>query len=115
MPGLARFTVRIGPDGACEVFANGKLLEWVAGVALQARPGYPPMLQLEATGEVEVEGEGIVRIPAETEDDGLELAQILDALDPEEIDRQVLAGLGFGDKGGSAAVLAWMRGNLCPT
>jgi hypothetical protein len=103
---LARFLIDTHPiHGLRSIIVNGA--DWtdsVAGVQVTSQPGQPTTVDVRVIGADmdRFEGEGIVRAHDDS-DDRQAIIDFLDAIDPDELDRQVLASFGFGD-GGSPIV-----------
>jgi hypothetical protein len=106
--GLAKFDIRANPDGTGTVIVNGEdVSDRVRGFVLTAEAHQIPQLQLWMNASGELSGEGIVR---QSQADGELIAGFLSALDPSQLEKDVLEALGplsdDGQTSFTAALLA---------
>lgn len=90
---LASFAVSCSAGQPATIEVNGKPLP--AGMAVQGltlrNDGPAPVLTLLVAGEGVLEGEGIVEVVRESQEDyRAELRAIIEKLDPDELDRKAL-------------------------
>lgn len=117
---LARIRVYLDATGPQSVLVNGEdVVDRVAEVGLKASPGQPPELWLMHRGELDLEGDGIVKVAlveqgAVSASDSDVICEFLDSIDPAELETRALESLGLGDAGGTQAMLdqlkRWARG-----
>ena len=113
---LATFDIRTTAGEPADIEVNGKPLpEGLTALGLTLRTDGPvPQLTLVVSGEGRIEGEGIVHVELQSEEDYRgELRRIIEGLDPDELDRKALEqapSLDSGPGGGYKAALLEMIG-----
>lgn len=108
---LPRIRVYLDATGPKVVSIDGEdVTARVAEVGLKARPGAPPELWLLHHGELDLEGEGIVKLVSEAASDATEgIVAFLEAIDPEQLEADTLEGCGFGDGNLTALMLEKLK------
>lgn len=107
--GLARIRiVTDGPTGTIEI--NGEKVEYVAAVQFRCGLHELPEVWLRVHADVELEGDGVVKVAAGDADVDRTaiITEFLDHIDPDTLEREVLNGLGMGDKA-TPAMLAKLK------
>ena len=95
---MAQFRIE-ATAGALPVLVLGnQRVPGVTALAFDAQPGELPRVTVQIVGEGVIEGEGIVHVE-KAGDDRQAVLDMIDGLDPDEVDRVALASLGFGDAG----------------
>lgn len=110
MPDPTAFDITFGPIGVDHVEVNGAdITDAVEAVNLVARPG-----ELAKVGLALRPGVDATRIAATgiviAQPVGDDAARWLRNIDPAELERVAMEGMGFGDESGTAAMLATLIG-----
>ena len=87
--GLANFSLRLTADKPPMVTVNGQRLDvpGLVGIAVRHEPPSLPQLVLELTGELVIEGEGVVAVDSGAHGDEIAfMRQCLGNLDPDRLD-----------------------------
>lgn len=110
----ASFRLIVGPVGLGSVEVNGEdISNLVSGAAVVAEVDQPTVVTLRHVGDTaEISGQGIVQVRPAGDTDGI--AAFLESIDPKELERVVLEGLGPGSGSPIAEALdhlkRWARG-----
>lgn len=103
---MAAFRIEATAGALPVLVLDGQRIAGVHALAFDATPGELPKVTVQIVGEGTIEGEAVVVV--EKDDRGAVL-DLLDGLDPAEVDRVTLANLGFGDGSGTPKILAYIR------
>lgn len=112
---LARVRVYLDATGPKSVLVNGvDVVDRVAEVGLKASPGQPPELWLMHHGDLDIEGEGVVKLVAEpTSNAGVDeekaILAFLEAIDAEQLESDALEDLGLGEGNTTVAILEQLK------
>lgn len=103
MTELTPFRLKLGANGYGLVeLGDIDVSGMVGAVALDARAGQrATRLVIELLGDVEVEAVGNVTVMRSA----LDLTEFLEGIDPDELEKEALSRLGWGDKGTTQAIL----------
>lgn len=109
---LARFALNATP-GAHTLTVNDQPVD-AHSVSLLCQPGDVPLLVVRLLGEGVLEGEGIVQVAGP--EDGTQAVDVkaavlawLDQVDPNELERAALDGMGWGTQTLAEAIVAKLR------
>lgn len=105
---LARFQL-ITEGTELRLAVNGEPVAGLASVQLIAAPGKVAQLVVQQRGDVLLEGEGVVHVQPEAVGARDLVLAWLDAIDPQQLERDALNTLGWGDETLPEAMVSMLR------
>lgn len=103
---MAQFRIEATAGALPALFIGEERIPGVYALAFDAQPGELPKVTVQVVGEGTIQGECVVEVQ---KDDRQAVLDLIDGLDPTEVDRITLANLGFGDGSGTPNILAYIR------
>lgn len=110
---LPRIRLYADATGPKSVLINGEeVIHRISEVGMKFPPHAPAELWVMHRGELDIEGEGIVRVVSEQPTDVDEAAVIcdfLDSIDPAELEQTALENLGLGESNATDAMIEVLK------
>ena len=96
---LAKFEVSVNEIGIGKIVVNDDdISNRVTALRLDVQPGNVPVVSMvQRAGSATIDGEGIVRITEDAKNPNDYIVEFLDGIDPEQLSKEVLGSLGWGD------------------